>query len=63
MSTVPGNVHDSASFFQAYNHLMEHFKGTIENISLDAGYITPAICKQILEDNMTPYMPYKRPMT
>lgn len=63
VSTVPGNVHDSASFFQAYNHLMEHFKGTIENISLDAGYITPAICKQILEDNMTPYMPYKRPMT
>lgn len=35
----------------------------IKNISVDAGYVTPAICKTIIDNGQTPYMPYKRPMT
>lgn len=60
---VPGNVHDSVSFFSAYNVLNEKFKGQIKNMCLDAGYITPAICKTILEHGQKMYAPYKRPMT
>ena len=59
---VPGNVHDSVSFFEAYQVLINKYPN-IKNISLDAGYITPAICKEIIENEQIPYMPYKRPMT
>lgn len=30
---------------------------------MDAGYITPYICKQLFTDNILPVLPYKRPMT
>lgn len=63
VTTVPGNVHDSVSFYPAYERLNNKFGKYIKNVSLDAGYITPAICREIISNNQTPYMPYKRPMT
>ena len=30
---------------------------------MDAGYITPYICKTLFDDNILPTLPYKRPMT
>lgn len=60
---VSGNVHDSVSFFPAYHMLNKKFKDQIKNICLDAGYITPAICKTVLEHKQNMYVPYKRPMT
>jgi Transposase and inactivated derivatives len=63
VTTIPGNIHDSASFFEAYKVLSEKYPNQIKNISLDAGYLTPPICKEIIDNNQTPYMPYKRPMT
>ena len=61
--TVPGNVHDSVSFFPAYDKLMEKYGGEIKNVCLDSGFKTPAIARKIIEDGKTPYFPYKRPMT
>lgn len=62
--TVPGNIHDSVSFFDAYEKLMNgSFGSLIKNVSLDAGYLTPAICREIINNGQVPYMPYKRPMT
>ena len=61
--TVPGNVHDSVSFFGAYQKLLEKFPTEIKNICLDAGYKTPAIAREILLHNQKPILPYKRPMT
>ena len=61
--TTPGNVHDSVAFFQAYKVLNEKFKEKINNVCLDAGYVTPAICRAIILSNHTPLMPYERPMT
>ena len=60
---VPGNVHDSVSFFDAYNVLNKKFPDQIKNVCLDAGYVTPAICRKVLTDEKTLYVPYKRPMT
>lgn len=33
----------------------------IKNVSLDAGYMTPATCRAIVQNDQIPYMPYKRP--
>ena len=64
VKTVPGNIHDSVSFFDAYEQLMDgDYGGQIKNVSLDAGYLTPAICREIIENRQEPFMPYKRPMT
>lgn len=63
VKTVPGNVHDSVSFFDGYSILKEKYGDDIKNISLDAGYVTPAICKTIIDNHQIPYFPYKRPMT
>lgn len=57
-----GNIHDSVSFPFLYEHLKKAFP-SIQNVVVDSGYKTPAIAKLILDDNRTPIMPYKRPMT
>lgn len=64
VSTIhPGNIHDSVAFFEAYNILNNKFKDKIKNVCLDAGYVNPAICREIILSGHTPLMPYKRPMT
>ncbi len=62
-TTIPGNVHDSVSFFEAYNALNNKFKDKIKNICLDSAYTTPQICREIILNKHTPLMPYKRLMT
>ena len=61
--TKAGNVHDSVAFFKAYNMLNEKFKEQIKNVCLDAGYVNPAICREIILSGHEPLMPYKRAMT
>lgn len=61
--TIPGNIHDSVSFFDAYAILNSRFKDKIKNICLDAAYTTPAICKEIILNGHIPLMPYARPRT
>ena len=57
----PGNEHDSKTFPAIYEKLKESFAPYY--IVADAGYKTPAIAKMLLDDNVTPVFPYKRPMT
>lgn len=61
--TVPGNIHDSISFYGAYEQVCEQFGSSIKNVCLDSGYKTPAIAREIIENGQVPYLPYKRPMT
>jgi transposase len=59
-----GNVHDSVGFIDLYKSLKENHEITnILAIAMDAGYITPYICKTLFDDNILPTLPYKRPMT
>lgn len=56
----PGNLHDSRTFKALFDK--------IENIGIkaliaDAGYKTPAIAKLLIEKEIQPLFPYKRPMT
>lgn len=60
---APGNVHDSVSFYGLYYNIENHIMDNVKYISLDAGYVTPHICKTIFDDKKIPIMPYKRPMT
>ena len=56
----PGNLHDSRTFKGLYDKLD---KTDLDAVIADAGYKTPAIAKLLLDDNVMPVFPYKRPMT
>jgi transposase len=58
-----GNIHDSVVFNDVYEKVKFRYENKIKAIGVDAGYVTPYICKTLLEDNVLPVMPYKRPMT
>ena len=62
-TTTSGNVHDSVAFFEAYNTLNEKFKDQIKNVCLDAGYVNPTICREIILNEHVSLMPYKMAMT
>lgn len=59
---TPGNVHDSVAFDRLYRSVTDRFP-EIHVITMDAGYKTPWICKQVFDDERIPSLPYKRPMT
>ena len=54
-----GNVHDSTQFSELFNYVNENFE--FKYIGLDAGYKTPAIAKEIIDNGKIPLMPYTRP--
>lgn len=56
----PGNEHDSRTFKSLYDKIKNI---GIKTIVADAGYKTPAIAKLLLDDDVKPLLPYKRPMT
>ena len=61
VDTNPSNMHDSVSFYQSFENLSNHFD--ISNIKYfvgDAAYITPHICKTIIDLEMIPAFPYTR---
>lgn len=58
-----GNIHDSVAFSDLYQKIKNNSKQHKTAIAIDAGYITPYICKTILDDGIIPAIPYKRPMT
>ena len=62
VKTVPGNIHDSVSFFEAYEELNQKYEG-IKNVCLDAGYNTPAVIKEISDNGQQAVLPYHSPMT
>ena len=59
-SIHPGNEHDSRTFKTLYDKI-KNFSPAM--IIADAGYRTPAIVRELLEDGVRPLFPYKRPMT
>lgn len=60
---TPGNVHDSVSFNAVYEKVYQQFFEEMKIVAVDAGYITPYICKSIFDKSLLPSMPYKRPQT
>ena len=58
-----GNVHDSVAFEDVFSKVKERYESQIVATAVDAGYKTPYISKLLLESNILPSMPYKRPMT
>lgn len=56
----PGNEHDSRTFKGLYDKIKNI---GIETLVMDAGYKTPAIAKLLIDDEIKPLLPYKRPMT
>ena len=60
--TTAGNVHDSTSFHELRKEVMklEESKNITFEV-LDAGYKTPAITREIIEDKKVPLLLYTRP--
>lgn len=56
-----GSLHDSRTFKGLYDKLKNRF--AIKKLICDAGYKTPAIAKLLIDDNIEPIFPYKRPQT
>lgn len=56
-----GNLHDSRTFKSLYDKLKDRFE--IKKLIADAAYKTPAIAKFLLDDDISPIFPYKRPQT
>nr|WP_281170172.1 IS1182 family transposase [Carboxydothermus ferrireducens] len=62
LEVAPGNVHDTQVFPDLFKRVKKRHPG-IEAVVLDAGYISPAVCREIIKAGALPVMPYKRPMT
>ncbi len=59
---VAGNIHDSVSFDSLYDRILDRYSNDIKIIAADAAYKTPWICKRIIDENIIPALPYKRPL-
>lgn len=57
---TPGNIHDSQVLDEVLNPIEERF-GKPKAVVLDAGYKTPYICKRLIDSEIRPVLPYKRP--
>ena len=61
VDTNGSNVHDSVSFYQSLDNLINHYDITNINYFVgDAAYLTPHICKTIIDLEMIPDFPYTR---
>ena len=59
-SLVPGNINDSTSFDDLYTRLKNSFS-ELKTIVADAGYKTPWICKQLIDDGKELITTYTSP--
>ena len=61
VDTNGSNIHDSVSFYQSFENLINHFDISKINYFVgDAAYTTPHICKTIIDLDMIPSFPYTR---
>lgn len=59
-AVVPGNVHDSKSFWGLYERIRSL---EASYLIADSAYKTPAILRRLFYDDIVPVMPYTRPKT
>ncbi|MGN7408366.1 IS1182 family transposase, partial [Sporosarcina sp. SAFN-010] len=59
---TPGNVHDSNMLQPLVQKIIDKVKRPLA-VAADAAYKTPAIANFLLENQILPVLPYKRPMT
>lgn len=56
------NIHDSQGLLELF-HLVKEKVGKPSALALDAGYKTPAVAKQMIDEKARPVLPYTRPKT
>lgn len=62
VKVTPGNVHDSQVFEEVLTQVRRQW-GKPYAVAVDAGYKTPHIAKTLLDEQIRPVMPYRRPQT
>ena len=58
---TPASVHDSRPYLSRLNQQRERFNLDVEAVGLDAGYMTPAICKGLQDRKLYGVIGYRRP--
>lgn len=65
MNINPANLHDSTTFSPVFKNVVNRYgvggERGICSAGLDAGYKTPAICREIINAGITPLLPYTAP--
>jgi transposase len=59
---TPGNVHDSVPYLDRLDRQQKRFGFKINEVGVDAGYMTAAVCKGLSDREIYGVMPYRRPM-
>ena len=60
---APGNKNDKLTFFPLFEDLLKRYKDVLEFVVADAGYKSPAICREISINGVKAVLPYGRPKT
>lgn len=58
---TPANVHDSVPYLERLDRMRERFSFDVAVAGLDAGYLTPHICKGLIERGIYGVIGYRRP--
>lgn len=57
---TPGNVHDSIPYLKRLNRQIHRFDFLVEEVALDAGYLTMPICQELMKRNIFAVIAHRR---
>jgi hypothetical protein len=57
---TPGNVHDSIPYLKCLNRQIHRFDFLVEEVALDAGYLTMPICQELMKRNIFAVIAHRR---
>ncbi|MBA4603552.1 IS1182 family transposase, partial [Thermoactinomyces mirandus] len=57
---TPGNVHDSIPYLKRLNRQINRFDFLVEEVALDAGYLTIPICQELMKRNIFTVIAHRR---
>jgi len=58
---TPASIHDSIPYLERLDRQRERFEFTVEAVGLDAGYMSPPICKGLEDRDIYGVIGYRRP--
>ena len=57
---TPGNVHDSIPYLERLDRQINRFDFLVEEVALDAGYLTMPICQELMKRNIFTVIAHRR---
>ncbi|MBA4603791.1 IS5/IS1182 family transposase, partial [Thermoactinomyces sp. AMNI-1] len=57
---TPGNAHDSIPYLKRLNRQIHRFDFLVEEVALDAGYLTMPVCQELMKQNIFAVTAHRR---